>query len=44
MVLVEIHRFWLQKYPHTGEEMALTDTFVKNTKHTGWLTPLVSKY
>jgi hypothetical protein len=35
MVLVESHRFWLQKYHHTGEEIELTDTFVKNTKHTG---------
>ena len=35
MVLVESPRFWQQKYHHTGEEMALTDTFVKNVKHSG---------
>ena len=27
--------FGRQKYRHKGAEMALTDTFVKNTKHTG---------
>ena len=34
MVLVENTQFWQQKYHHTVGEMALTDTFVKNTKNT----------
>jgi len=34
-VLYKKFDFRGQKYRHTGDEMALTDTFVKNAKHTG---------